>query len=179
MKRFFFILAVAVGLAFSIVPTVGCDVPTPNADQQVQAKQEQMQQNAVSQTGMPGITNFTELKMMKHLYELRDQEIATYTYIPDMNGGLHHLCDSIGFGLPYATQFSNPEKNVWEQGSGGGAWVNTNLPQSEPNGLYMPAEAEGTWVMCGSKAGIKPVYIEPRIIVSTIKLHSVGEYAGE
>jgi hypothetical protein len=145
----------------------GCD---NSADKQIQEKQEQMQQQQMAQTGLPGITNFTEAKLVKHLYELRDQKILTYTYIPDMNGKLWHLCDSIGYGLPYGVQFSNPEKTS-DRGT---------LPQSEPNGLFMPATAEGTWITCinPDKPGdIAPVYVEPRVIVSPFKLRAEGEYA--
>ena len=50
--------------------------------------------------------------------------------------------------------------------------------QAEPNGLFMPSTAEGTWVICaGEKAGdIRPIYVEPRVIVSPFKLHSISEY---
>lgn len=172
------LLAVAACMLLSIA-CAGCDDDTvkPKADETIQRQQEALQQQAVAQTGLPGITNFTELKMVRHLYELRDAAITTYTYIPDMQGRLWHLCDSIGYGIPYATQFSSPEKNVWTDGGGTHSWVNTNLPQSEPNGLFMPSEAAGTWVMCGTKGGTEPVYIEPNVIVSPFKLHAVGEYA--
>jgi streptogramin lyase len=146
----------------------GCD---NTADKQIQEKQEQMQQQQMAQTGLPGITNFTEAKLVKHLYELRDQKILTYSYIPDMNGKLWHLCDSIGYGLPYGVQFSNPEK----------ATARTYpMPQSEPNGLFMPTTAEGTWVTCinpNNPADIAPVYVEPRVIVSPFKLKAEGDYA--
>jgi hypothetical protein len=152
----------------------GCGTVTPTADQQTSQKQEQMQQQQVAQTGMPGITNFTEAKLVKHLYELRDQKIVTYTYVPDMNGKLWHLCDSFGYGLPYGVQFSNPEKQVSNyQGWG-------VLPQAEPNGLYMPPTAEGTWIICSNPNGsgdISPVYVEPRVMVSPFKLRAEGEYS--
>ena len=166
-------LAILLFLSVLLLALVGCEGP-PLADQKVAQKQEQLQSQAVAQTGMPGITNFTEYKMVRHLYELRDQAIATYTYIPDMNGKLWHLCDSVGFGIPYATQFSNPEKRY---PSADYTQTGYNIPQAEPNGLFMPAAAEGTWVMCGSEKGTQPVYIEPRIIVSTIRLRAEGEYA--
>jgi hypothetical protein len=170
-------LAVLCLFMLSFAFLAGCDdTPTPSADQKVQGQQEQMQQQAMAQTGMPGITNFTELKLVRHLYELRDQKVVTYTYVPDMNGRLWHLCNSIGYGLPYGVQFSNPEKQVAEyQGWG-------TLPQSEPNGLYMPPTAEGTWVTCENpnKPGdISPVYVEPRVIVSPFKLTSAGEYGSK
>ncbi len=156
-----------------ILFAVGCGNITPTADQTTQNNQEQMQSEAMRQVGLPGITNFTEMKLVKHLYELRDSEITTYSYIPDMNGKLWHLCDSVGFGLPYSVQFSNPEKQVTSMGQG-----YITMPQAEPNGLFMPASAEGTWVMCGTKKdGTHPIYVEPRVIVSPIKLRAEGEYA--
>ena len=176
MKKLFLLLPLL--LLFS-----GCDVNTanhPRADEHMQRQQEIMQQQQISQTGMPGITNFTEAKLVKHLYELRDQKIVTYSYVPDMQGKLWHLCDSIGYGLPYAVQFSNPEKNVWTDGEGNHTWVNTNLPQAEPNGLYMPSAAEGTWITCINPNGsgdLSPLYVEPRVIVSPFKLRAEGEYA--
>jgi hypothetical protein len=46
------------------------------------------------------------------------------------------------------------------------------LPQADPNGLFSPASAEGTWILMKDPNGkeVKPVYIEPRIIVSPFKL---------
>ena len=98
------------------------------------------------------------------------ENVATFTYIPDIQGNLHHLCDSIGYGLPYGVQYTNPER------------INQNsttalIPQPEPNGLFMPSTAEGTWVICAGKNGdFEPIYSEPRVIVSPFKLQSVGEY---
>jgi hypothetical protein len=71
-------------------------------------------------------------------------------------------------------QFSNAEKHI------GGDDRGYNLPQSEPNGLFMPTTAEGTWVTCinpNSTGEIAPVYVEPRVIVSPFKLKAEGEYA--
>jgi hypothetical protein len=150
----------------------GCSDTPPTTDKSIQAAQEKTQAEAMREVGLPGITNFTELKLVKHLYELRDTEIVTYSYIPDMNGKLWHLCDSIGYGLPYGVQYSNPEKITQSTSQSYGT-----LPQAEPNGLYMPPTAEGTWVMCGAKGSIHPVYVEPRVIVSPFKLRAEGEYA--
>lgn len=89
----------------------GCD-DTPNSDDTQRAQQEKMSQQSNQQIGMPGIANFTEKKIMRRLYEMRDKNVATFTYMVDMNGKLHHVCDSMGYGLPYSTQFSNPEKVI-------------------------------------------------------------------
>lgn len=153
----------------------GCDGP-PVSDTTQQHQQEQMSVQSNAQVGMPGINRFTEKRIMKRLYEMRDQNLVTYTYVTDMNGRLFHLCDSIGFGLPYGTQFSNPEKHIYDS-----QYNAYNLPQAEPNGLFMPPTAEGTWVICAAedKKEFTPVYVEPRVIVSPFKLRSVGEYAAQ
>lgn len=149
----------------------GCD-SVPKSDRTQQAQQEQAAQEANAETGFPGITSFTEKKMVRMLYELRDKKIATFTYAVDMQGRLWHVCDSIGYGLPYGVQFTNPDKVVQSNGQSFGT-----LPQPEPNGLFMPPTAEGTWVMCaGDKGSIDPIYLEPRVIVSPHKLKASGDW---
>lgn len=177
--RPWFWVALSAAIFCFVVFLSGCgNLPdTRSADQKTQDQQESMQKQAADQTGLPGITNFTELKLVKHLYELRDQKIVTYSYVPDMNGKLWHLCDSIGYGLPYSVQFSNPEKVMKDSQYGYGT-----LPQAEPNGLFMPATAEGTWVVCinpNNNNDIAPVYVEPRVIVSPFRLNATGEYAAK
>ena len=130
------------------------------------AKQEEMQLQAVQSVGMPAITNFAEKRMFKDILELRDRSVPTTTYLVGMNSQLTKVCDSVGYGLPYATQYTNPQMRVSGQNG------NVTLPQADPNGLYSPSAADGTWVLCvDHKDGkAKPVYIEPRIIVSPIAL---------
>lgn len=169
MKKFLFAV-----IFLSLLGLLACDEGTPNSDQVQRDKQEQLSQQSNQQVGIPGVTNFTEKRLVRTLYELRDKEIATFSYIPDINGHLWHLCDSIGYGLPYGVQFTNPEKVVQSYSQSFGT-----LPQAEPNGLFMPPTAEGTWVICAdSKGKPSPVYVEPRVIISPFKLHSFGEYQG-
>jgi hypothetical protein len=142
-----------------------CD-DRPNSRQIEAAKQEEMQLQAVQQVGMPAIVNFAEKRMFKDILELRDKNVPTTTYLVGMNNQLTKVCDSIGYGLPYATQYTNPQMRV---GSQNGV---VTLPQADPNGLYSPASADGTWVLCvDHKDGkAKPIYIEPRILVSPFAL---------
>lgn len=146
----------------------GCNGP-PTSDDIQRVQQERMLQEGTSQVGMPAIKNFRERKMLKDIIELRDQEgLTTYTYVwSDMQGKKIFLCDSIGYGIPYATQFTNPMKMEYNVSKG--VYV---LPQADPNGLFSPAAAEGTWVLCKDPHGdkVEPIYIEPRIIVSPFKL---------
>jgi hypothetical protein len=109
---------------------------------------------------MPAIHNFAEKRMMKDILEMRDQNTVTYTYLVGMNNQLTKFCDSVGFGLPYATQYTNPQKY-------------SGVSQADPNGLYSPASADGTWVACRvpGQDKVKPVFIEPRIIVSPFPIN--------
>lgn len=144
---------------------VSCEVQQSSDDIQ-NAKQEEMNRQAVNSVSLPAITNFAEKRMLKMILELRDKEVVTHTYVRDLNGRLHKVCTSIGFGMPYATQFTNPQKI--ESNSHGYA----TMPQADPNGLYSPASAEGTWVNCLNPETKKTsiVYVEDRITVSTFQL---------
>jgi hypothetical protein len=148
----------------------GCSSET-TANQRERLATEQLTEQASTQVGMPGIVRFTEKRLVKMLYELRDNEkLPTITYIVDLNGKLHKVCDSAGYGIPYATQYSNPHRLA------NPAYNNsTALEQPEPNGLFMPAAAEGTWVMCLNAAtkNLAPIYVEPRVIVSPFPLNSI------
>lgn len=138
----------------------------------VQAQQqEQMTMEATQQTGMPAIKNFNERKMAKMLFELRDQaNLPTTTYLwSEYQGVTKKLCNSFGYGLPYAVQYTNPEKVAASAHSYGYAI----LPQADPNGLFMPDSADATWIMCQNPAvpsDVRPVYVEPKIIVSPFTL---------
>lgn len=138
-----------------------------NASQIERRKQGELTLRGIESVGMPSIVNFAEKRMMKDILEIRDQNVATTTYTIDMNGKLHKLCNSVGYGLPYATQYTNPQ--MPQQPFGGNTYV---LPQADPNGLYSPASADGTWVQCVDPKSGKPkvLYVEPRVIVSPIAL---------
>lgn len=143
-----------------------CEEGAPSADQVQRRAQEALSAQGNSTVGMPAIVNFAEKRMMKDILEKRDQTIPTITYITDLNGNLHKRCDSVGYGLPYATQYTNPQR-LASYGEGGHYGVVT-LPQADPNGLFSPAAAEGTWVMCKDPNSdkIAAVYFEDRVTVS-------------
>jgi hypothetical protein len=83
----------------------------------------------------------------------------------DINGKLHFLCNSIGYGLSASVQYTNPMK----YSNNGG-----HLPQADPNGLFMPQGLSATYVLCVDKnKKIRPVYSEPSLIVSPFKLNAV------
>ena len=148
-----------------------CSPPPPTGEETQDAAQARSVTQAVEQIGMPAITRFAEKRALKQIYELRDKEVPTYTYIVDRNGATHKLCNSVGFGIPYSTQYTNPEYLPYRN-SESNTLRAAVLPQADPNALYSPASADGTWVLCVDPKTSKavPLYVEPRIIVSTFEL---------
>jgi hypothetical protein len=166
-------LSVATVLIVSIILMVmvsGCLEDT-SSDNVQREQQETMLKEGTASVGMPAIKNFRERRLLKDILELRDQEgLVTYTYVfSELTGKFIYLGETIGYGIPYATQFTNPQKVDYNGSSG----VNVALPQVDPNGLFSPSSAEGTWVLLKDPNGkdVKPVYVEPRIIVSPFKLN--------
>lgn len=118
---------------------------------------------------MPAIKNFREKKMLKEIFELRDQSTySTYTYTyNEMTGKRIFFCNSIGYPIPYATQYTSPQKISVEHTQYG-----LIIPQADPNGLFSPGSADGTWVLCKdpNSNAFGPVYSEPKLITIPFKM---------
>lgn len=174
MKKaiFIFIAFLFMGAMFT-----SCDETTvkPSADKELANQTEQAMQEANRQTGYPAIVNFQEKKVMKYIYELRDQEdlICHAYFFNEIKGELgDYIGKCVGYGLPYSTQFSNPEKVMVNSKSSAYGSVFGTLPQPEPNGLFMPDGLSATWLLLidPETDEPRPVYIEPTIVVSPFKL---------
>lgn len=142
-----------------------------NAEQKQSNQTKQLLSIADQQIGMPAINKFSEKKMAKDMLELRDKSVPTFTYISnDIKGCLMYLGNSIGYGIPYSTQFTNPMKLVSELNS-----QSSTIPQAEPNGLYMPENASATWVMLYDEKSktIHPTYIEQNVLVTPARLSNI------
>jgi len=159
-------------LAVLCVPMLGSDCDSkPKTDHKQRAATEKMVSEAHREVGMPGISNFTERKFARQILELRDTNLATFTYIVDLHGKLHFVCNSIGYGLPYSVQFTNPERLAGQYESS-----QVTLPQPDPNGLFMPDGLSATWILCDNgEGGVSPVYSEPALLVSPFPLKASGE----
>ena len=163
---------VAFGIAALLL--TGCFEKNKTADTEISAQTENLMQEANRQIGMPAIVNFQEKKNLKWIYELCDQEeFITHAYLfNSMEGKIgQYLGECIGFGIPYSTQFTNPERLFHDWGTNGRNAVFTQQP--EPNGLFKPEGLSATWLIMIDPVTRepRPVYIEPEIIVSPFKLH--------
>lgn len=141
-----------------------------------------LQDQAATVVGMPAVKNFAEKRQLKTIYELRDNaNLVTYTYSLDMNGKRHKVCptNSVGFGIPYATQYTAPKAmQRWRLPSTPdyvAQWGTTDAEQPEPNGLYMPSSADGTWIICVNPVTkeLAPTYVEPRVVVYLFEMPSI------
>jgi len=162
MKQGNFIIALCLLTVF----LTASECESGSADDQMERQTEQSMREAHRQVGMPAITNYQERKLAKMIFELRDQaDLVCYAYIVNqMTGKLVFIGKSIGFGLPYSVQYTNPQREEHHQ---------LALPQADPNGLFMPTGLSATWLMLINPKTNKPqpVYIEPEIIVSPFPLH--------
>lgn len=160
-------------VAFFALSADSCDGNTErSSDQIANSQQEQLSRQAIQTVGMPAIVNFQEKRFLKQILELRDTKLVTITYTQDLQAKLHKLCDSVGYGIPYSTQYTNPMRAIGQD------YQNhplATIPQADPNGLFSPGDAEGTWVLCLNPESkeVSPVYVEPRVIVSTFPLPGV------
>lgn len=168
---------VCFGLLLIATFVVGCveSVPKRETADSRQAEETRVRlAEADRQIGMPDITRFTERKLAKDILELRDKEITTYCYLVSWEGKLVFIGEAIGFGLPYSVQYTNPMMIDTVEGGEYGARNPYTMPQADPNGLFMPEGLSATWIMMKAPDGkVRPVYMEPEIIVSPFPLHPV------
>ncbi len=181
MKR---LLLATVALA-ALTIQAGC-VPeeTSAAARDTRATLQATEQGALT-VGFPAVINWAEKRQLKIIYELRDTlKLMTYTYVTDLQGKLHNACpgsNSIGFPIPYATQFTAPKAAVarhpiYSDGSERSTEYRIfEADQPEPNGLFMPSSAEGTWVVClnPETKELAPTYIEDRVRTYLYRVPSI------
>lgn len=173
------VVAIILILGALIASTVGCEAggakPATKADVAQAEITEQRLEQAMSEVGMPDVINFTELKLARDIMELRDQEgLTTFTYVVNWEGELVFIGESIGYGLPYSVQLTNPEKTEKHNTTHFETHLQyLNKPQAEPNGLFMPEGLAATWILLKDPNGgeVHPVYIESEILVSPFRLH--------
>ena len=110
MKKF---LSMAILFA-SIVLLVSCDLngETSRTEQEQTEQQGKLVSEAQKQCGMPALVNFQERKMMKKVIEQRDKaDLVCYAYLfSNQTGRLIYIGKCMGYGLPYSTQYTNPQR---------------------------------------------------------------------
>lgn len=173
MKKRLILCLVAVLMLCTIF--AGCELTSASSVDDKQQKQTEVLMNEVNnKIGMPEITEFYEKEVLKQLYELRDDsDLICYWYTKNMmTGKWVYEGQCIGYGIPYSTQFSNPEKFVDNNYDLGDAYGGIIIPQAEPNGLFVAEGMSATWVInINAETGkLEPDYVEQEIRVSQNKI---------
>jgi hypothetical protein len=121
--------------------------------------QEPLLTRATDTVGMPTMDNFRERQMLREVFEARDKPIQTQVYLINSDGHLSKLCDSVGYGIPASTQFTNPLQP---------ALTGSAIAQAEPNALFNSPYTHGTWVDCIDHASNQThlVFVQPNVIIS-------------
>lgn len=149
---------------------------TQSNDSKIAQQQEQQQAEGDAEVPPPAIHNWTEKRMAKLIQEKRDTpNFATWTYTKNFDGKYTFVCESIGYGLPYNTRANNPQHyeflttrtgvysmsgssggGYYTDGSGNTVWgEHAVVAQAEPNGLFIPDSARGTWNLCKNPSDSK------------------------
>ncbi len=156
-------------LGFVVVMCAGaggnsCSQTPDSAAQREQYSQNRQMDQFLRNQPVPSFDWSLERHMMIELYSARQHATTTFSVVQsEFTGHVLWSCPSIGFPLPYATQLTNPSQVVFahhptEHDAAG------VVAQQEPNGLFTPATADGTWVPCVDEHGkITPVYEERRV----------------
>lgn len=168
MKR---MIAMAI---FAATLLVGCNEQEQTADDRMNQQQEQMSSEGNRIVGgLPNVKNFFRKKTVKAIIEAVDNDkLINYAYMmAEGTGKLVYLGRCQGYAISSSTQYTNPQKA--ETYSGRGSWSIVTLPQADPDGLFSPSSAEGSWLLLIDPATNEPkaTYFEPRLIVSPFPLN--------
>ena len=161
MKKYLSLFVVVIFLLFT---AEDCS-ENKTSDAKDQTAQEKLTLEGQAQAGLPNITNFTQKKTYKLIQEECDKAgMLTYTYtFSEMTGKYHFAFKSVGYPIPYSTQYTSPEKDIFVTTNSS---VHFAMPQQDPNGLFMPAAANGTWILRVEKNGsFTPAFCEPNMTV--------------
>ena len=147
---------IGLGLSFVMVcgMMVGC-TERERAQYEDIRKSEQAIADSQKSIGFPEVRYFNEKKNLKEIIELRDNpKLICYYYTKNtMTGKYVYQGKCQGYGVPYASNYTNPE-------------------EADPNGMYMQGlSTTATWVSHINDKGEKEIrYVEEEITVSQSKI---------
>ena len=154
-------------LAIVTIFTGSCG-KTPHYQKFQQERTRQLIDEAERQVGFPNIVRFQIKKELKMILEKQDKaDLVTfaYAYNPFM-GKFVFLGLSLGYGIPFSAQYTNPEQIVYTHDRV------VTIPMPDPNGIYPPSSSSATWLLLIDPVTkkINLVYFEPHLTVSEYPL---------
>jgi hypothetical protein len=156
------------------IPMIGllaaCLPEETASDKEAQAVNRQQAQMAIAQP-VPAYDWSLERDLLIQLYNIRNQEVTTYSVWRSDYGLIEGDCRSMGFGMPFDTSLTNPlvqDRRIFGAGSEAGARHASYgvVEQAEPNGIFASKNTAATWVFCVGDGGrIEPHYVESKVTV--------------
>lgn len=143
---------------------------------------QMLMEQSANTVGYPDVSNFFEKAQLKEIYELRDDpQLICYWYTKnDMTGKWIYQGKCVGYGIPYTTQFTQPDTlqraalpalDINGNDKGRNEYFTEVLPQADPNGLYSSPSTSATWILSVDEDGnITPSYVESEITVTQKKM---------
>jgi hypothetical protein len=157
-------------MSVAMLSLTACNVEPENSASARQTEATKKSLDAADrEIGMPRIVNFAQRKLLKNAYEDMDQTTLTYVYTQAMDGRFVCLGQAVGYGVSLGTQFTAPYYNTYPGVSERGI---AQVPQAEPNGLFMPESGAATIVnLIDPNTGqARTSLIEPNVVTSPNKL---------
>lgn len=155
------ILLVIISLA---VLTTGC-YEKSQTDRDAITVERQQSQYAKGQP-IPAFDWSLERELVIKLYNLRNSKVSTSTVWRSRMGQIEGSCSSMGYGIPYDTSLTNPEKLSSKYMNASVGRISGVVGQAEPNGIFASTHTSATWVMCVGKGGqLEPHYVEATVNV--------------
>lgn len=171
---------VIVGLALVLA---GCGAGTSTGEQK-ESRAQQNQTDQFVQSQPPHFHAYSQWR--QNLNEIEDAEaqgIQTTSFMmgPSMDLDPIQTCSSIGVPIPITASLTNPHQlaGTWLNGAPSDTYskyADGVIDQMDPNGIYVPADGAGTFVMCVQPDGsVEPAYAEG--LVHTVFGPAVWDYA--
>lgn len=152
----------------ALASLAGCkNDPTPTADTRQREATKVALDAADREIGMPRIANYSQRKLLKNAYEDMDQTTLVYVYTQALDGRFVCLGQAVGYGVSLGTQFTAPYYLT------GGYQDNYGqVPQAEPNGLFMPESGAATIVNLVDPVtgAARTALVEPNVVTIPFKL---------
>jgi len=158
MKNIFNVLAAV----FVVFVMAGCqDTSTTAESESVMKQQKQM----LTSQPIPSFNWSLERDLLIQLYNIRNERVSTHSVWRSNHGMVEGDCPSIGYGIPYDTSLTNPQRATAQAADK--RYTSESLAtieQAEPNGIFASKNTAATWVFCvGSAGALNPVYVETKV----------------
>ena len=160
MKKILILVAIATAILFS-----GCNYKPSQTAEDAATVEKQNKQYAKGQP-VPMYDWSLERDLVIKLYNLRNQRVSTHSVWRSDYGIIEGDCTSMGYGLPYDTSLTNPDKLAHMYVGSSTGRISGVVGQAEPNGIFASTNTAATWVMCVGTAGLlEPHYVESKVTV--------------